>query len=126
MLLRIHHVQITVPADQIQAARAFYVDLLGLREIVKPDSLKGRGGFWLALGEQEIHVSLEAGVDRARTKAHIAYQVSNLDVWRERLTAHGVEIGDSVPIPGCDRFEFRDPFGNRIEFIQPESASNAP
>jgi hypothetical protein len=24
-----------------------------------------------------------------------------------------------VPIPGYDRFEFRDPFGNRVEFIRP-------
>jgi hypothetical protein len=28
------------------------------------------------------------------------------------------EVIDSVPLPGHDRFEFRDPFGNRVEFIQ--------
>ena len=25
---------------------------------------------------------------------------------------------ESIPIPGHDRFECRDPFGNRLEFIQ--------
>jgi hypothetical protein len=30
----------------------------------------------------------------------------------------GIEVIDSLPLPGHDRFEFRDPFGNRVEFIQ--------
>jgi hypothetical protein len=25
---------------------------------------------------------------------------------------------ESIPLPGHDRFEFRDPFGNGVEFIQ--------
>jgi hypothetical protein len=25
---------------------------------------------------------------------------------------------DSIPIEGFDRFEFRDPFGNRVEMIR--------
>jgi hypothetical protein len=33
--------------------------------------------------------------------------------------ASGFEIGDAVPLPGFERFEFRDPFGNRVELIQP-------
>ena len=45
---RINHVQITVPKGAEAEARAFYCDLLGLREIAKPQSLEGRGGFWLA------------------------------------------------------------------------------
>jgi len=35
------------------------------------------------------------------------------------LKEHGIEILDSVPIPGYERFEFRDPFGNRVECIKP-------
>jgi hypothetical protein len=30
-----------------------------------------------------------------------------------------------VPIPGYERFEFRDPFGNRVEFIQAVGVSPA-
>jgi hypothetical protein len=33
------------------------------------------------------------------------------------LAAAGMEILDGIPIPGHDRFEFRDPFGNRVELI---------
>ena len=32
--------------------------------------------------------------------------------------AAGVDLIEGIPIPGYDRFEFRDPFGNRVEFIQ--------
>ena len=42
-----------------------------------------------------------------------------LAAWRDKLAAIGVEALESVPIPGFDRFECRDPFGNRMEFIQP-------
>ena len=37
---------------------------------------------------------------------------------RERLEADGIEIIEGVPIPGYNRYEFRDPFGNRVEFLQ--------
>jgi catechol 2,3-dioxygenase-like lactoylglutathione lyase family enzyme len=118
MIIGIHHIQITVPPGDEAAARAFYCDTLGLPEAEKPDSLKGRGGFWVQVGNRQLHVGVEEGVDRARTKAHIAYQVDDLVVWRERLAAAGVTALESVPIPGFDRFECRDPFGNRLEFIQ--------
>jgi catechol 2,3-dioxygenase-like lactoylglutathione lyase family enzyme len=119
MITGIDHVQITVPLDAEAAARAFYCDLLGLPEIAKPTSLKGRGGFWLQVGDCPVHVGVEERVDRHATKAHVAYAVTDLERWRQTLAARGIEILDGVPIPGYDRFEFRDPFGNRVEFIQP-------
>lgn len=115
---RLHHAQITIPTGAEAQAHAFYCGLLGLQEIEKPDSLKGRGGFWIELGDVQIHIGTEDGVDRTTTKAHLAYQVNDLPAWHRRLTEAGIEIGDSVPIPGYERFEFRDPFGNRVEFIQ--------
>jgi catechol 2,3-dioxygenase-like lactoylglutathione lyase family enzyme len=66
----------------------------------------------------EVHVGTEDGVDRRKTKAHL---VDDLQAWRKKLEAQGVEILDSIPIPGYRRFEFHDPFGNRVEMIQVES-----
>jgi catechol 2,3-dioxygenase-like lactoylglutathione lyase family enzyme len=117
MILSLHHVQITIPSDVEDVAREFYIELLGLIEIPKPDSLKARGGFWLTLAGTEVHVSLEDGVNRLATKAHIAYEVSDLEVWRSKLQAEGFEVLEGVPIPGFERFETRDPFGNRLELI---------
>lgn len=120
---RLHHAQITIPRGAEDEARRFYCGVLGLLEVEKPVSLQGRGGFWLQLGEQQIHVGTEDGVDRTTTKAHLAYQVDSVAHWKARLAAHGIAIGDSVPISGFERFEFRDPFGNRVELIQPVSES---
>ena len=118
MILGIHHAQITIPTGAEEEARAFYCDLLGLREISKPASLKKRGGFWLQVGDDALHVGTEDGVDRLATKAHLAYQVTDIDHWRHLLTSMGVVLFEGIPIPGCARFELRDPFGNRIELIQ--------
>ena len=65
-----------------------------------------------------MHVGTEDGIERIRTKAHLAYQVSDVVAWQKRLQESGIQVLDAVPLPGFARFEIRDPFGNRIEFIQ--------
>ena len=118
-ITRLHHAQITIPAGAEPEARRFYCDLLGLAETEKPDSLKPRGGFWLQLGDVQIHLGTEPPEAPRSPKAHLAYQVDDLARWKTHLAERGVPIKESIPIPGFNRFEFRDPFGNRIEFIQP-------
>jgi catechol 2,3-dioxygenase-like lactoylglutathione lyase family enzyme len=118
LIIRVQHAQITIPKGAEDAAREFYCDFLGLREVPKPLSLQGRGGFWLEIGNFQIHIGTEDDFDRTKTKAHVAYEVEDLSGWREKLETRGVNISDGVPIPGCDRFEFRDPFGNRVEFLE--------
>lgn len=113
-----HHVQITIPPDSEDVARAFYLGILGLTEIPKPTSLTGRGGLWLSAGTIELHIGVEDGVDRHATKAHVAFAVTDLPGWRLRLQAAGCSILEGVPIPGHDRLETRDPFGNRLELIE--------
>jgi len=117
----LHHAQITISKGSEEQGRQFYCGLLGLPEIAKPASLEGRGGFWLQVGDRQVHVGTENGVERGATKAHLAYAVDDVGAWRTLLEEHGITILDGVPIPGYERFEFRDPFGNRIEFIQPLS-----
>ena len=118
MIIGLHHAQITIPPGTEEAARDFYVGVLGLAEIAKPASLAGRGGFWFAVGPHCVHVGTEADIDRLATKAHLAYEVNDLKHWRGVLGARGFAVLEGVPIPGHDRFESRDPFGNRFEMIQ--------
>jgi catechol 2,3-dioxygenase-like lactoylglutathione lyase family enzyme len=118
MILEVHHTQITIPTSQEDAARDFYCGVLGLKEIDKPDALASRGGFWLEVGGFQVHVGVEDFAGRRPSKAHIAYLVNDLENWREKLEDHNIEILDGIPIPGYRRFEFRDPFGNRVEFLQ--------
>jgi catechol 2,3-dioxygenase-like lactoylglutathione lyase family enzyme len=114
----VQHAQITIPTGAETEARKFYCEFLGLRETPKPGVLQTRGGFWLEVGTFQIHVGAEDGFDRTKTKAHIAYEVKNLNAWRERLEANDVKIIEGIAIPGYSRFEFRDPFGNRVEFLE--------
>lgn len=118
MIIGLHHVQITIPVGAEDEARKFYCGVLGLNEIPKPVELIGRGGFWVQLGDKQIHVGTENGVDRTATKSHIAYLVDDLNTWREKLQDYGIDIKAGIQIPNFQRFEFRDPFGNRIEFLQ--------
>jgi catechol 2,3-dioxygenase-like lactoylglutathione lyase family enzyme len=117
VITRVHHVQITVPKGSEDAARSFYCGLLGLKEIEKPAALIPRGGLWLTLGELQIHVGVENGVDRRATKAHVAYEVSDLTDLGTRLRAAGIAIEPCPGVPGYERLEFRDPFGNRVEML---------
>jgi catechol 2,3-dioxygenase-like lactoylglutathione lyase family enzyme len=118
MLLEIDHVQITIPKGAEQSAREFYCRFLDLQEIEKPENRRKNGGFWLTLGKVQVHVGTEDGFDRTKTKAHVAYRVDNLDSWRQKIQDYGLEIADSPPFPNAKAFEFRDPFGNRVEMIQ--------
>jgi len=117
-ILGVHHVQITVPKAAEKRAKDFYCGVLALQEIEKPEALKGRGGFWVSVGNADVHISIEEGFDRLTTKSHIAYQVEDIDYWKNKLGKENVKISSSIPIPGYERFEFRDPFGNRVEMIQ--------
>jgi len=118
VILSIHHAQITIPRGAENEAREFYCGTLGLKEIPKPEALSGRGGFWLEVGERQIHVGVEDGIAQHRGKAHVAYLVDDIDESRAWLRENDIEIIDGIPIPGYSRFEFRDPFGNRVEFLQ--------
>lgn len=66
----------------------------------------------------QVHISLEDNVERLNTKAHIAYHVQSLDFWRRKFKEHSIEFQESLPFPNAQTFEFRDPFGNRVEFIE--------
>ncbi|MEW9032680.1 MAG: glyoxalase, partial [Planifilum fimeticola] len=62
-IVGLHHAQITIPRGAEEQAREFYCGVLGLNEIEKPASLRARGGFWLQVGDREVHVGTEDGVD---------------------------------------------------------------
>ena len=118
MIVGLHHAQVTIPKGAEDEARAFFCGSLGLREIPKPEVLRVRGGFWLECGALQLHVGTEDGVARERTKAHLAFEVDDLAATRALVERLGLPVLDGEPIPGLVRFECRDPFGNRIEFVE--------
>jgi catechol 2,3-dioxygenase-like lactoylglutathione lyase family enzyme len=114
--LAIDHVQLGMPAGREDAARAFYVGVLGLREVPKPRHLAGRGGLWLGGGSIAIHLGVERDF-RPAAKAHPAFVVGDLAATQVRLTAAGLTIEEDDSGLPVDRCYIRDPFGNRIELV---------
>jgi catechol 2,3-dioxygenase-like lactoylglutathione lyase family enzyme len=120
LIVRIDHLQIAAPMGSEPAAREFYGSILGLAEILKPASLRDRGGCWFQCGDQQLHIGVEPDFHPAK-KAHPAFAVSDLARLRESLQAHAVKITDHNSLPGTRRFYTEDPWGNRLEFLEQSS-----
>jgi catechol 2,3-dioxygenase-like lactoylglutathione lyase family enzyme len=115
----VHHVQISMPRGGEAQARSFYGGALGLTELPKPAELMGRGGCWFQLGATEIHLGADERYAAPSPKSHVAFLVDDLEAARERLLSRGVRIDEAVEIPGFRRFHAWDPFGFRLEFVEP-------
>lgn len=114
----IHHVMVAIPPDGEGEARRFYGELLGLPEIEKPAPLRSRGGVWFDTGSIQLHLGVDRDF-RPATKAHIALAVTGLDSVRSRLAEAGCAPIPDNSLPGFDRFYVDDPFGNRVEILEP-------
>lgn len=109
----VHHVSLNV--RDVDEARAFYVETLGLAEIARPDL--GFAGLWLQIGAQELHLMESA--DAPSRGQHFALRVADLDRALSELASRGLEPRTfDAPDRGRQCF-FRDPSGNLIELHQP-------
>ena len=117
-ILRLDHIQLAIPAGGEEKGRAFYAGLLGLEEVEKPANLAGRGGCWFVAGDVRVHLGV-AGDFVAASKAHPAFVVDDLSKLRKRLETAGCPVVEDEPLEGYHRFYVYDPFGNRIEMMQP-------
>jgi catechol 2,3-dioxygenase-like lactoylglutathione lyase family enzyme len=115
----IHHVQIAIPANSEDIARKFYGELLEFREIAKPINLQQRGGVWFETRNMPLHLGVDKGFRPAR-KAHVAFFVDDIDRMRARVEEAGYHPIDDEPLVGYIRFYLNDPFGNRLELLEPE------
>ncbi len=100
-----------MPAGGEDEARRFYGGLLGLAETAKPVTLRGRGGVWFDTGSLQLHLGVDPAF-RPAEKAHVAFQVAGLAV-------AGYATTEDEPLPGFARCYVRDPFGNRVELLEP-------
>ena len=82
-LYAIDHVQLAMPPQEEERARAFYGLVLGLSEQPKPQNLATRGGVWFECGSLRLRLGVE-------------------------------------PLAGYNRVYVYDPFGNRIELLEPK------
>jgi catechol 2,3-dioxygenase-like lactoylglutathione lyase family enzyme len=112
----VDHVQLPLPLGGSAQARAFYERLLGLRELRDP-ALDRPGALRYALGWGRLDLSegIYAGV---APQAHLALRVVGLATIVRRLRQAGVAV-DEAPMLDAERAFVVDPFGNRLELIEP-------
>jgi catechol 2,3-dioxygenase-like lactoylglutathione lyase family enzyme len=89
-----------------------------MTELAKPVALAARGGRWFRAGDVELHLGVEADFAPAR-KAHPGILVTGIDELAARLTSAGIAVTPDGELPGYVRFYVFDPFGNRLEFLEP-------
>jgi catechol 2,3-dioxygenase-like lactoylglutathione lyase family enzyme len=121
--MRFDHVQVSCPPGGEDAARAFYLGVLGIPEVPKPPVLAARGGCWFREGGEqgvpggvEIHVGVEAEFAPAR-KAHPALVVDDIDLLAVRTAEAGFPVRWDDNLPGRRRFHTEDGNGNRVEIL---------
>ena len=112
---RTDHINICVPIEQLEAARLFYRDVMGLTQIARPDVF-GIPGHWFAWADIELHIGIEP--HSPPSARHTAFEVTNLHEARQWLQAKGIQLHPEPLIAGRDRFTFYDPFGNRLELLE--------
>jgi catechol 2,3-dioxygenase-like lactoylglutathione lyase family enzyme len=123
MIVGLDHVNLLIDdaPDALGMAQAFYGDLLGLAAIARPPNTdSGRPGAWYRYGVHQLHLTTEPSASKVNraSRRHPAFRVANAEAMRAKLERAGVEIIPGNVFPGQKRFFVRDPWGNRIEFVE--------
>lgn len=116
---KLHHASVVV-AD-VAASLDFYVGVLGLEQVERPDL--PYGGAWFQLGEQQIHLLEVHNADPITGRPahggrdrHVALTVSAITPVQEALQVANIEY--SMSKSGRQAMFCRDPDGNAVEIIE--------
>lgn len=116
-ITRVHH--IARVTDQPEASTAFYRDVLGFREIKRPP-FNFRGAWLYNFGVQ-IHVienpelAQLARQPNSGLANHLALEVGDVELAKQRLDEHGVAYFEQVNAGGIHQVFFQDPDGHIVE-----------
>jgi len=132
-VVELHHhgIRIGTAPEEVESARQFYTEVLGLQADPRRPNIPSIPGFWMYVGQgdqtTQIHLMGAKGMSpMARsekedpTLPHVALAVDNIQEAREELERRGIwhwRIQGLVG-PNSDQVFVRDPFGNVIELHQ--------
>ncbi len=123
---------VTLVVADLQKSRQFYVELLGMDEVPRPNF--GFPGLWFQAGKTLIHLNIagpeagSAGIKYGASKItralHIAFQVDDAEAAAKTLRERGVEIivGPRHRPDGAIQLYVLDPDGHQIEITSPAQA----
>lgn len=118
----IRHNHLALHVKDLPASAAFYRDILGLKPIAVPDSLK-KIRAWFDMGDGQM-IHLLAGrtetIVHDRNGAHIALFVKDIAASEGFLTAHHITFHKQVRFDGVTQIYFSDPDGYLFELNEPK------
>ena len=117
--------------DDLEVAERFYSEILGFEVITRDKDrhvfFKLYGSVLLIFNPEATKVPASAGIDvpvhGATGQGHACFTATDeeLDMWKQKLEAQGVEIEREIEwFDGVRSIYFRDPSGNSLEFAQPK------
>lgn len=120
VITAIHHVSVIV--QDTKRALKFYVDILGMKQVLSRPDL-GYPGAWLKVGDGQIHLlelpnpdPITGRPQHGGRDRHLALVVTDLSVIQSALELVGVEYTRSKS--GRKAIFFRDYDGNVLELIE--------
>jgi Ca2+-binding EF-hand superfamily protein/catechol 2,3-dioxygenase-like lactoylglutathione lyase family enzyme len=129
LLTKVNHIAIIV--SDINKSLAFYVEVLGLQQIRRPNF--DRHGAWLTLGNVELHLIKGNPVVHEGDNLivpHISVESDNIGEVLEKLVAMKVPFSKNVSVPDSSeskpitQFFIRDPDGYYIELCNCDILTN--
>jgi catechol 2,3-dioxygenase-like lactoylglutathione lyase family enzyme len=117
---RLQHTSVPMPPGGDETARRFYGQILGMREIAKPEGLATLKLVWFAANDDgdEVHVFTEENMGPNSAAQHLCLEVDDLAAYEVRLRDQGFLVDIPETIYNRPRLFTRDPFDNLIELVQ--------
>ncbi|QDU61806.1 fosfomycin resistance protein FosB [Planctomycetes bacterium Pan216] len=115
-LISVNH--ISRLTKSVDAALAFYRDVMGFRQVWRPDLTYP--GAWLTNDRVMVHLiegdKTQGEGEILSRSDHLAFDVADIDECERRLQAHGIAYDRKVQRgSGTVQIFFNDPDGNHIE-----------
>ncbi len=119
-IIGLQHLAINV--NDLDAARAFYGEVLGLAELPRPAAVAEQfRSIWYLLGNAELHVVENPDFKPLKSPLGPHFAISCDDFTRvcERIAAQWDDVlfGPAKGMDGIGRLVVRDPTGNMVEVI---------
>ena len=117
---RLQHTSVPMPPGGEEDARQFYGQILGMREIPKPEGLAALTLVWFAANDDgdEVHVFKEENMGPNSAAQHLCLEVDDVAAYETRLRGAGYDVEIPETIFNRPRLFVRDPFDNLIELVE--------
>ena len=121
--MQIDHITHNISRSNVEPARRFYGEYLGLVEIPAVLDPTGKRLIWFEVGNQQLHLSIRDAADQTSSR-HFAVVVEDFDQVVGALKTKGAQMEDwesgklwRVRPDGVRSTFCYDPDGNRIELL---------